>query len=175
MDARIRPATMGDLFWLRLLLGQLVKEEGETAYPHTRTQDLEAMLAVLASRLASEDPMLLCFVAENEKVCVGFVLGDLATRIGEPGQYAQITYLYVVPGWRENAVGRALSTAVISRAKDAGAQALEFLSRPGDQQWHLRGWPIVALVHSLPIDAALASVVPTKVANGHTDHATPEA
>lgn len=167
MDARIRPATIADLFWLRLLLGQLVEEAGATAYPQTSPIDLEATTAALAARLGAEDSTLLAYVAENEAVIGGFMLGDLLSRVGEPRHFASITYAYVVPGWRAFGVGRAISRAVADAAKNAGAEAIEFLSRPGDEQWIGRGWPVVARVHALPIDAARASVVSSKASNGH--------
>lgn len=170
----VRPAQLGDLFWLRLLLGQLIQEEGKYAYPQTTPRDLESLTAGLAARLASADPSLLCFVAEQEEVCVGFVLGDMLTRIGEPRCYASIIYLYMVPGWRLQGTGQDISRAVITEAKARGAEALEFLTRPGDSQWAARGWPTVATVCALPIDAALASVVSSRVPNGHHTSEVPD-
>lgn len=166
METRIRPATIGDLFWLRLLLGQVIATRPE-AYPTPTKNDLETQTAVLASRLGADDPSLLCFLAEQDEVCCGFVLGDLYTRMGHPHVYAFISFLYVVPGMQGHGIGQALSTAVIKEAKELGAEALEFTSQLGDGQWTLRGWPTVATIHSLPIDGALASVASTKVSNGH--------
>lgn len=168
MPARIRPATMADLFWLRLLLGQLM-DSMPNAYPSPTKQDLEAQTAVLASRLGSGDPSLLCYVAEQEEVICGFVMGDLLTRIGRPNSYLFVSFFYVVPGQREHGVGRALSTAIIEAAHSAGVEALEFIEQAGDNQWVARGWPTVGVIHSLPIDAALASVVSTKKSNGHAE------
>lgn len=169
MDARIRPATTADLFWLRMLLGQLMDGMPD-AYPSPTREDLEAQTAVLAARLGSGDPRFLCYVAEHEEVLVGFVMGDLCTRIGRPRNFLFVSFFYVVPGWRESGIGRALSRGIIEAAKANGVEALEFMSQAGDAQWFLRGWPAVAAVCSLPIDQALASVVPTKVANGHHEH-----
>jgi GNAT superfamily N-acetyltransferase len=167
MEARIRPATTGDLFWLRLLLGKM--HEGVEVYPAMTTQDLEAQTAVLASRLGSGDPSLLCYVAESEDVVGGFVLGDLMTRMGQPRCYLFVSYLYVNPAWRASGVGRGLSLAIINAGRDNGAEALEFTEQAGDTQWFGRGWPAVATVYSLPMDAAHASVVPTSQerVNGH--------
>jgi GNAT superfamily N-acetyltransferase len=168
MDARIRPATTADLFWLRLLLGQLV--EATAAYPIITPRDLEAQTAMLASRLAAQDPTFLCYVAEHEEAIGGFVWGDMLSRTGEPRLYLFVSFFYVVPGWRGEGVGRALSNSIIDAARVKGAQALEFVEQAGDTQWQARGWPIVGIVHSLPIDAAHASVVPTHtdVPNGHS-------
>jgi len=168
MEARIRPATIADLFWLRLLLGQLMESMPE-AYPSPSHKDLETQTAVLAQRLGAGDPSLLCYVAEADEVCVGFVLGDLLTRIGAPRSYLFVSFFYVIPSWRGAGVGRALSTAIIKEAKECGVEALEFIEQVGDTQWGARGWPVVGIVHSLPLDAAHATVVPVHGdrPNGH--------
>lgn len=169
MDARIRPATSADLFWLRMLLGQLMDSLPE-AYPSPTREDLEAQTAVLAARLGSGDPRFLCYVAEHEEVLVGFVMGDLCNRIGRPRNFLFVSFFYVVPSFRESGIGRALSQGILEAGKANGVDACEFMSQKGDAQWFLRGWEPVAAVCSLPIDQALASVVPTKLSNGHAGH-----
>lgn len=167
MPARIVPATIADLFWLRMLLGQLVVEHGALAYPQTGPEDLEGYTATLASRLSADDPTLLCFVAEQDDAVVGFVLGNLLSRRGTPPTYCFVEYLYVAPKARVDGTGRALSGALISAARDRGAAAIEFLGTPADAQWMGRGWLPVALLYALPVNQALASLVPTRYANGH--------
>lgn len=157
MDARIRPATIGDLFWLRLLVGQLFEEMPE-AYPSPESKDLETQTAILAARLGSEDPSLLCYVAEQESVVVGFMLGDFLTRVGRPRSYLFLSFFYVVPGQRGHGVGRALSASMLNVAMERGVEVCEFVAQAGDKQWRKRGWATVGIVHALPVEAAAASL-----------------
>ena len=157
MDTRIRPATLADLFWLRLLLGQLF-EEMPAAYPSPSSRDLEAQTAILASRLASEDPAMICYVAEHEKVIVGFMLGDVLNRIARPHCYFFLSFFYVVPPARCQGVGRRLSTSMLQAAMQRGAEVCEFVAQAGDKQWRHRGWATVGIVHALPTDAAGATL-----------------
>jgi len=158
LDApRVRPAVLADLFWLRLLLGQLF-EEMPAAYPSPTIKDLEAQTAVLAARLGSGDPNLLCYVAEHESVIVGFMLGDFLTRIGRPRSYLFLSFFYVVPSFRGKGVGRALSENMLRVARDGDTEVCEFVAQAGDKQWRKRGWATVGIVHSLPVDAAAASL-----------------
>lgn len=173
MEARVRPATTGDLFWLRVLLGQMVEELGD-AYPILTPKALELTTGELAARLGSNDPTLVCYVAEHEQVVGGFVLGNLCTRPSVPQHFLFVPFIYVIPTWRDTSVGRMLSAYCAEEAQKRGAQAVEFLCRPDDRQWFDRGWPVVAMVHALPVEAALASIVPRRPANGHglrDDHA----
>ncbi len=165
---QIRPATTQDLFWLRLLLGQLVEEVNP--YPTITARDLEAQTAILASRLATNDPAFLCYVAEEDNVVGGFVWGDRMFRTGEPRNYLFVSFFYVVPAWRGKGIGRVLSTTIIQAAQESGCTALEFIEQAGDTQWINRGWPIIGIIHALPIDAAHATVVPTREdrPNGHS-------
>ena len=165
MESRIRPATIADLFWLRLLLGQLMESMPE-AYPSPTREDLEAQTAMLASRLGAGDPSLLCYVAESDEVVNGFVLGDMLARIGRPHTYLFVSFFFVTPAVRGQGVGRALSTAVINEARVKGAEVVEFIGQAGDKQWRKRGWATVGVVHALPLDAATATLGYTKQPNG---------
>lgn len=167
MEAIIRPATTADLFWLRLLLGEITDEIGGDAYPIVTPRHLEAITASWAARLGGNDPTFLALVAEHDKVVGGFVIADLGTRMAAPSPFLFVPYLYVVPLWRESAVGRMLSAFVIEEGQKRGAKAVEFFSRPDDPQWTNRGWPVAAVIHALPVEAALASIVPTRTPNGH--------
>lgn len=157
MDARIRPATTADLFWLRLLMGQLF-EEMPAAYPSPDLKDLETQTGILASRLGGNDPMLSCLVAEVDQVIVGFLMGDYLYRVARPRNYVFVTMFYVVPGWRSQGVGRALSESFLKAALQVGAEVCEFVAQAGDKQWRQRGWATVGVVHALPVDAGRASV-----------------
>lgn len=168
MPARIRPATTADLFWLRLLLGQLMDATPD-AYPSLDLVGLEAYTAVLAARLSSRDPTLLCYVAEDGDVICGFLSGNQMVRIGHPTTYCFPDFFYVAPAYRHQGIGRALSTALIDDARQRGMTMIEFVGQPGDGQWAQRGWSVVGIVYALPIDAAHASVVPRGVPNGAID------
>lgn len=168
MDApRIRPATIADLFWLRMLLGQLF-EEMPAAYPSPSAKDLEAQTAIIAARLASEDPSLVCYVAEHESIVVGFMLGDCLTRVARPHNYLFLSFFYVVPGYRGQGVGRALSEGMLRAAIERGVEVCEFVAQAGDKQWRKRGWATVGIVHALPVNAAAASLAVADQPNGNT-------
>lgn len=168
MDAVVRPAEIGDLFWLRMLLGQLFAEM-PAAYPSPDQKDFETQTALLAARLGSNDPNLICCVAEHEKVIVGFMLGDILYRPARPHKYLFLNFFYVVPGFRSTGVGRAISTHMLHQVAEAGGvEVCEFVAQAGDKQWRKRGWATVGIVHSLPTYAAAASLAAADHPNGAT-------
>lgn len=165
-NVRIRPATSADLFWLRLLIGALMESKPDV-YPSMTARDLETQTALLASKLGSEEPSFLCYVAESDATIGGFVLGDVCTRVGEPRHYLFVNFFFVTPAWQGQGIGRALSTAILNAAKASGATHIEFIEQRDDAQWVMRGWPTVGTVHGLDLDSALATVVSTQAENGH--------
>lgn len=167
MPTVVRPAEIGDLFWLRMLLGQLFAEM-PAAYPSPDTKDFETQTALLAARLGSHDPNLVCYIAEHEKVVVGFMQGDILHRPARPHTYLFLNFFYVVPGFRGSGVGRAISNHMLQQAVEAGVEVCEFVAQAGDKQWRRRGWATVGIVHSLPVHAAAASLAVADAPNGAT-------
>lgn len=168
---RIRPATLPDLIWLRLLYAQMQAEK-PLPYPDYREPtSLEAFTASLAQRLES-DPRLLVWVAEEGPVVGGFILTEVVDRpVGAPHRYGVCYWLYVVPQWRGTGVGRQLSAAALLAARDRGCESIEIAAAPGDDQWLRRGWTPVAVTLALPLDGVAASLVPTRLPNGHAQEA----
>jgi len=165
----VRPATLPDLIWIRMLYAQLL-EEVRPLYPSYDATDLESFTSSVAARLGA-DPHLVCWVAEDGPVIGGFVIGEILHRlIGHPRIFATAHWLYIVPPWRNQGVGRALSSVAIEDFIARGAQAIELAAVPGDSQWAHRGWTPVATTYSLPPDAARATVIPHGPANGTGQH-----
>lgn len=171
MEAVVRPAEIGDLFWLRMLLGQLFAEM-PAAYPSPDQKDFETQTALLAARLGSNDPTLVCYVAEHDNVVVGFMQGDILHRPARPHIYLFLNFFYVVPGFRGQGIGRTISTHMLHDSVEAGVEVCEFVAQAGDKQWRQRGWATVGVVHSLPVHAAAASLAVADQPNGATKACT---
>lgn len=175
MGAVVRPATLADLIWLRLLYAQL---HVERPLPYPRFDgagDLEAFTANVAQRLALGDPAFCCLVAEDGPLVVGFLLGEVMTRqIGSPHRFGQVHWIYTVPQVRGQGVGRLLTHAAATFSQERGVEAVEICAAPDDPQWANRGWIPVAVTLALPLPSVfLSNTSRSPEPNGGT-HPTPD-
>jgi GNAT superfamily N-acetyltransferase len=168
MPFSIRPATIADLFWLRVLYQQVIEEQA-ALYPVHDAQEFTHFTATIAARLGV-DPNFHCYVAEDGPILVGFVMGEITFRpIGRPHRVGVCHWLYTIPARRGEGIGRALSLAIAQPAIQAGAEVIEVIAKPGDMQWIHRGWVPVSITHALPLSQAILASTPTTPPNGHTE------
>lgn len=153
----VRPATLPDLIWIRMLYAQMLAEVAPT-YPLYDAAGLEAFTSAMAARLGV-DGGLVCYVAEDGPLVGGFLLGEILHRtIGHPKTFATAHWLYVVPQWRGQGVGRALSLAALAEYEGKGVEGVELGARIDDPQWAARGWIPVSITYALPFSQAILTV-----------------
>jgi GNAT superfamily N-acetyltransferase len=115
----VRDATPGDTGeLLRLIRGLAAYERAPDA--------VETTAAGLRRALFGPDPKVFALVAEVNRVVVGMAVYfvSFSTWTGRPGLYLED--LFVEPPHRSAGVGRALMSALASRAVDLGYQRLEW-------------------------------------------------
>jgi GNAT superfamily N-acetyltransferase len=116
---RVRAANGGDVGGVADGIERLLVELGGEQTPR---EELEA-----ATRELVEDPRAgALFVAESEE---GEIVGVLAASwqhaVHVPGRYGTVQDLWVDPGWRSQAVGRALLEALFALAREEGIPRVE--------------------------------------------------
>lgn len=76
----------------------------------------------VVSLYANERPN--CLVAERDGLIVGFALGSILEKRGEPWTYGYLLWLGVDPGTSRRGIGRQLIDALTTRFIDAGVRMM---------------------------------------------------
>jgi GNAT superfamily N-acetyltransferase len=159
----IRPATIADLPWLRLLFTQLIAhgvERFPSPYPSMDDEEFDNFTRAMYRQLTI-NPHFGCWVADDGGTLVGFLAGEVWERaIGKPNRYGSPHYLYVDPQHRGRGVAPALIKAGVEWLRGQGITHVELAAWAGDPLWQRHGWQPYLSKFWLPLDAVLARRAP---------------
>jgi ribosomal protein S18 acetylase RimI-like enzyme len=131
----VKLATLTDLPDLRSLWRAFVDDQRIT-YPVGVAASIDTFTRQAAIAMAAEPPTVVCFLAYQGTVPVGFLLYEPQTRIfGDPSHFGFIHYLYLDPAVRHRGLATMLATLAGEHMIAAGLSHCEITTKPDDTQW----------------------------------------